>query len=244
MPRTLSGPVPPDSGRVPAGLAPVAVFAVSALAGFALAGFMMGAGSAPVASGVGGVAVGLLLLIVNGGLAAVWLARRRRVGVDAALRDPATGLYHRAYMEELVPRLAARDDRTGRSQIALILLRIDLFERLGSRYGPAFGDRALALVGQMIRSQTREGDVPARFDAQTLAVFLHSEDASQAAAFGRRLATLLDAEQIAVQGDEVKVSVSMGIAVRAAGEPLEALYRRAGDRLTQAMDGTAGRVLA
>lgn len=242
MPRTDIRPPPPASGQTPADMTPalatVLVFTVSAIVGF-----IAGAGSAP-AGGGGALAAVALLSLAIGGIAMLGAARWRRVDVDAALRDPTTGLYHRVCMDQLVPRLAARDDRADHSQITLVLLRIDLFDRLGSRYGRAFTDQALSLVGQKVRSQAREGDVPARFDLQTLAVFLQCEETAQAVAFGRRLATLLETEQIEVQGDVVKVSVSMGIAVRAPGEPLEELYRRAGDRLAQAADGASGQILA
>jgi diguanylate cyclase (GGDEF)-like protein len=211
-----------------------------------ISGFVIGAGqTAPTSafvmdrSQLAAFLVFAVILVVAG---AWMIARTRRIAGDAAVRDAITGLYDRAYVEDWVPRLMARDDRAGHSQLALIVLRIDLLDQIERRYGAAVTAQALRLVGRKICSQIRTGDIPARLDARTLGVFLQCDEAEQAVAFGRRLGMLLGAEQLDWRGDVIKVSASMGVAVRATNESLDALYARAADRLRQASDSGSGQI--
>jgi diguanylate cyclase (GGDEF)-like protein len=229
---------PDPTGRV----APLFGFAVCGSAGFVV-GFRLAA--EPSGFGNGPARLALVLVVAGVLMTAAWVlvSRLRRAASDVALRDATSSLYNRVYMDEMVARLAARDDRAGRSQIALVMLRIDYLEQIGLRYGQSAADRVLGLVGRKIRSQAREGDIAARFDQQTLAVFLQCEEAEQAVAFGRRLATLLGAEQLDWRGDVIKVTASMGVAVRALGESVDALSGRAAARLAQASGSGSGRIL-
>ncbi|MCB1637103.1 MAG: hypothetical protein KDI51_21130, partial [Xanthomonadales bacterium] len=72
------------------------------------------------------------------------------------------------------------------------------------------------------------------FDDTHLAVFLHCREADQAVAFGRRLSMLLSGQQLDWHGDLIKVTVSMGIALRETGESMEQLNARAAARLAAA----------
>ena len=58
------------------------------------------------------------------------------------------------------------------------------------------------------------------------------------------LGQTLRAEQLDRNGDVIKVTVSMGIAVRTVNESLDALCARAAERLAQAADGAAGQIVA
>lgn len=160
-------------------------------------------------------------------LAGVLLVRVRRGTVDATARDPVTTLYTRGYADEMVPRLMARDDRDGRSELALVLIGVDYLDEVRRRYGDRAVDEVMHLVGRQICGQARADDLPSRYDDVHLAVFLHCRETDQAVAFGRRLAMLLSGQQIDWHGDLIKVTVSMGVALRRTGESLEQLSGRA-----------------
>lgn len=169
------------------------------------------------------LAVALLAIL----LAGVAFVRVRRSTVDVIARDPVTALYTREYADETVPRLMARDDRDGCSELALVLIGVDYLDEVRRRYGDRAVDEVMHLVGRQICGQARAGDLPSRFDDAHLAVFLHCRETDQAVAFGRRLAMLLSGQQIDWHGDLIKVTVSMGVALRRTGESLEQLSGRA-----------------
>ena len=205
--------------------------------GTALIGFVVATWESPlagrVALSIGGRAeAGIPLALLLGAAvsligAAVMMARHvHRASIDGVLRDPASGLYRTGYVAEAVTQLTADDDREQRSRLALILIEIDFLEPMRQRYGRSAVDELLACVGRHVRGQARENDLPMR-DGGRFAVYLRCEELEQANAFSRRLSMLLSAEQYELQGDVIKVSVSIGAAMRSTGEALDSLQQRA-----------------
>jgi len=184
--------------------------------------------------------VGFILLCA----ACIVLLRSRQGLAASALRDPLTGLHTRVYAAEALPGLAARDDRDGRSRLVLVSVEIDAIGELRHRYGGAAAQMVTGLVGQHIRSQTRETDLAVEPDEHGFAIYLHCDELDQARAFCRRLSTLLSSEQLECGGDVLKVSASMQVTPRRLGESIEALHLRAGTGSETAPSWQAGRIEA
>lgn len=215
------------------------------LIGFALLRWFPGglAGTAVPTSG-GGMPVVAALLGGSLILAAALLTRRR--GANAAMpdRDPVTGLYLERHADDLMLRVMARDDRAGQSAIVLVVVSIDGLDGLVGRYGAGVIDGVLGLVGSQIRSQVRDSDFPLRLSGGRLGVFLHCDSTEQALAFGRRISMLLAAQQLNWRGDQIKPTLSMGVAARANGESLAALKARAETMRVRAEGRGGGRIEA
>lgn len=205
-----------------------------ALMGVGLVGLMIGvdqAGAAPTpVIAVSAMAAGMGLILIATML--FWWSRPNQP--QTGLRDPVTGLYTAPYLEEVLPGLMARDDRAGHSSLILVRMGVDSIGEVRRRYGRQAENLVLAAVGRHIRSQTREDDLPVEPDGQGFEIFLHCTEIDQAQAFCRRLTTLLSNEQFDLQGDVVKVSVSLEVTSRQLGESLEALQQRAMQRFLQA----------
>lgn len=176
--------------------------------------------------------------------AAVTLRRHdRRARRQPDIQDPVTGLHSAGHVAEVVPRLIERDDRCGRSQLVLVRISVDFLGDVRRRYGDPAADEVLGCVARHIRSQTRGGDVPTVPDPQGFAIFLRCAEIDHAMAFCRRLGTLLRSDQLECAGDVLKVSASMGVALRRIGEPLEALQARALLRLADAQAQGGGKIV-
>lgn len=193
-----------------------------------------------------GVPPGTALLIaglcLSAAVALFWRARHtpaRDLGLDVK-----TGLFSPEYSEGAVAGLIARDDETGRSRLSLVHVRIDQLEDVRRRLGPAAADQLTATIGRHIRSQTRGVDLPTLARGAEFAVFLRCAELEQATAFCRRIATLLRADQLEWKGEVVKVSASMGVAVRRPGETLQDWQARARRNLATAQEGGPGRIVA
>lgn len=207
-------------------------------------------GPAPEAAdpvwGAFGVPPGTALLIAGLCLSAAvtlfWHARHspsHDLGLDAK-----TGLYSPEYAARAAAGLIARDDENGRSRLALVQVRIDQLDDVRRRLGPAAADQLTMTIGRHIRSQTRGVDLPALTRGNDFVVFLRCAELEQTTAFCRRIATLLRADQLEWKGEVVKVSASMGVALRRPGEALEALQARARQNLATAQEDGPGRIVA
>lgn len=180
-----------------------------------------------------------LLLLLFGGLLlalAVALAIRmlRSSMADAHLREPVSGLYRRAYADEVMRGQIAREDRMADARIAVVLVRIRELAGLRRRHGAEVADQLVRIAGRQIDGQTRGGDIPTRHEADLLAVYLDCDELEQAEAFGRRIRMLLASQQFEWRGEVIKVEVGLGIARRQPGETIDALLARAGTALASA----------
>jgi len=228
-------------------LSQVLVVTALVLAGYAIAHWMTAASPADTALPpyppvmpdqsaaallvAGSCLVGAMVLRLRG---------RRRALADA--QDPLSGLFAPGHAAEVLPGLLERDDRTGRSRLALVQIEIDLIEGLRERYGKDATDGVLADVGRHILSQTRGVDLPTVGERRGFAVYLRCTEVEQAGAFCRRLATLLRSDQLEWGGEVIKLSASMGVALRQIGEPLDEFQDRARHKLAEAKTAGGGRI--
>jgi len=171
---------------------------------------------------------------------ALRMVGRRRA--SAGTRDALSGLFGPRHAAELLPGLLERDDRTGRSRLALVQIEIDFIEGLRERYGKDATDGVLAAIGRHILSQTRGVDLPTVGEGRVFAVYLRCTEVEQAGAFCRRLATLLRSDQFEWGGEVIKLSASMGVALRQIGEPLDEFQGRARQKLADAKTAGGGRI--
>ena len=128
---------------------------------------------------------------------------------DEAVTDDLTGLANRRL---LLRRLDAALADTGRAH-ALVLLDLDRFKEVNDTLGHPVGDELLRQIGPRLARTTRPGETVARLGGDEFAVLLPAVDGEEAAlrAARRVLAGLLGA--FVIDGLELFVSASAGIAV-------------------------------
>lgn len=149
-------------------------------------------------------------------LAALRLAERRMA--ELALSDPLTGLANRRRFDERLPEALARS-RRQRGGLGLMFLDIDHFKRVNDTFGHAAGDAVLVESGARLKEAVRATDFVARLAGDEFVVILeglHSAEeceqvAAKVVASARRL--------IRVEGDELSVTMSIGIAYLPGGQP-------------------------
>lgn len=165
---------------------------------------------------------------------AAWQRQRAAEHAAAAERDALTGLGNRRHLErratELMPALAAEAQ-----PLALALLDVDHFKQVNDRHGHAAGDQVLVQLAQLLRENTRGGDVLARHGGEEFVILLPGMPLPLAAEVCERLR-----ERVAVYGWPVDSGVTVSIGL-AASPPLDlqALMARADAALYRAK--SAGR---
>ncbi len=172
-------------------------------------------------------------------LLAAYFGRRLRIAEQEgqitylAYHDSLTGLENRRRFLERIAEAASRSRRSGH-KFALMYIDLDRFKDVNDSYGHIVGDAVLEEAGRRLRSVVRVEDPAARFGGDEFAVLLTDwTRVREVEALASRICGTL-AEPFSVDGREVQVSASVGIAVypddgRASTELLRcadaALYR-------------------
>jgi diguanylate cyclase (GGDEF)-like protein len=143
-----------------------------------------------------------------------------------AYHDSLTHLPNRSlFLERVTERLA---DRRSRRNAVVLFLDLDDFKIVNDTLGHAAGDRLLVEVGDRLRSVLRTEDLAARLGGDEFALLLDDEtDLERSMNVANRL---IDAFRInfQVEGQDITVGASIGLAVARAGtETADELLRNA-----------------
>jgi diguanylate cyclase (GGDEF)-like protein len=112
-------------------------------------------------------------------------ARQRMV------RDALTGLYNRAYFDEVLPQALGHAERHHES-LSLLIIDTDNFKSINDQLSHMEGDAALRLIADVLQGEVRPSDTPCRFGGDEFVVLLSGADAAAAGSFAERFrATLL-----------------------------------------------------
>ncbi len=163
----------------------------------------------PLRDGGGGIAgtIGVALDITERKLAEERLRQ-------AVLHDPLTGLPNRALFLDRLGHALDRTRRKGKSFGAL-LLDLDRFKHVNDGLGHLAGDRLLVAVAQRLKGCVRPQDTVARFGGDEFTVLLEDIDgADDAVRVAERIHYDLS-PPLEVDGHEVVIGASVGIAVSA-----------------------------
>jgi diguanylate cyclase (GGDEF)-like protein len=133
---------------------------------------------------------------------------------DRAATDPLTGLGHHATFHD-----ALGAARAGDEPIAVLLADIDGFKYINDTRGHQAGDRVLRETAAALAGALRRDDELFRIGGDEFAAILRVETVHEALDVGRRLREAVS--------DLREVTVSIGVAVPAPGEPDHALLARA-----------------
>jgi diguanylate cyclase (GGDEF)-like protein/PAS domain S-box-containing protein len=129
-----------------------------------------------------------------------------------AFHDRLTGLANRSLFLDRLSHAMDRGDR-GADPVAVLFLDLDDFKTVNDSFGHPVGDHLLVAVAERIRSATRPGDTVARFGGDEFAVLVESGSMPEAAeAVAQRIAESL-IPTFRVQGNDVSVRASIGIAL-------------------------------
>jgi diguanylate cyclase (GGDEF)-like protein len=132
--------------------------------------------------------------------------------------DELTGLANRVLFQDRLARAFAAARRQER-QVAVMILDLDGFKPVNDRLGHAAGDALLRITGERLRARLRESDTVARLGGDEFGIVVESLAKPEHAALVAR--KLLDAvaPPVCLEGREVLVGASLGVA----------LYPRDGD---------------
>lgn len=175
-----------------------------------------------------------------------------------AEHDELTGLARREMLMQDAQR-ALREVRRGqRWEVALLYVDLDRFKEVNDTLGHAVGDRVLQAVARRMERCLRPRDRVARLGGDEFAVLIQGRGAGVTARLARtRLQELLDTPMV-LDGMEISLGASVGIAVDTQGQATveellgladddmyqDKLIRRASVPSTPPMDGPGSLIAA
>ncbi len=170
-----------------------------------------------------------LLVQRNAKLAATFRKLNRR-----ANRDGLTGTLNRRSVMKLLENQHKRVELTGQT-FGIVLLDIDHFKQVNDRFGHQVGDEVLRYFSRRAAAEMRTTDKLGRYGGEEfLAVLTATEDESAAHLAAERIRDGVARHAWHRLAPDLRVTVSLGVAVCQAEETIEDLLRRADAALYRA----------
>jgi diguanylate cyclase (GGDEF)-like protein len=146
------------------------------------------------------------------------LSRRRQALrlAHIAQHDELTGLANRSLFQDRLQRALAFARRHGR-MAAVMVLDLNGFKAINDRLGHTAGDRLLCIVARRIVSRLRETDTVARLGGDEFALIIENLAKAEHAALVARKVLDAVAPPVSLDGEEVRVTGSLGVAIHPAG---------------------------
>ncbi len=132
------------------------------------------------------------------------LAQRVRV-------DPLTGAANRLALDERLHQEMERLRRHGRP-VSLIMIDLDHFKNINDEFGHIIGDKCLKEVADRLAGGLRANDLLTRYGGEEFVVVLPETNADQAREAAEKLRLLISGTEFLVRGNQVPVTVSLGVA--------------------------------
>jgi len=149
------------------------------------------------------------------------LARLREESAAAreqARRDFLTASYNRRYLDDRLSTLL-EDPSVTRSGMALAMVDIDHFKKVNDRYGHPFGDRVLQRVVAELDAALPDGAFCARYGGEEFALVLPGCEPAEAVEVCERARIRIDRHRWLELDQELRVTVSVGVAHSVAQPP-------------------------
>jgi len=152
-----------------------------------------------------------LSMVCNFGFLLMAMDRLRNEVADLALIDDLTGVGNRRQLLQRLGEECARSDRSDQP-FALLVIDLDNFKTINDTHGHAAGDACLQHFTLMAQTRLRPGDLLARTGGDEFCVMLPASTLREGAAIARRIIDVCREDAAGCVGNEVPLSVSIGVA--------------------------------
>ncbi|GIU25234.1 diguanylate cyclase [Shewanella schlegeliana] len=188
--------------------------------------------------------IGLSLFITLGILviANMTLGKYQRKLELMASTDKLTGMANRQAFEEYFAKSLAQSVLES-TPMSVLLLDIDHFKRVNDSHGHNIGDLVIQSLSQQLKAQLRSDDLLCRWGGEEFLILLPGCSLSQASEVAQKLRKQVEERLLTVNGCEINVTISCGVAECQTSEKTEELINRVDIALYQAKEQGRNRVV-
>lgn len=128
-----------------------------------------------------------------------------------ATTDGLTGFLNHRSFYELLEKELWRSKRYG-SMISLMMVDVDNLKGVNDTFGHRAGDKMIQEISARIKQCTRQIDITARYGGDEFAIILPNTSTAEAVVAGQRMVKVVSGRPAVFQGQEIPLSVSIGVA--------------------------------
>jgi two-component system cell cycle response regulator len=129
---------------------------------------------------------------------------------ESSLRDGATKLYNRRFLEEFIEHVNHQAVRTGNSY-SILMIDIDFFKMVNDTYGHDAGDTVILSLAKILQTEVRKSDLPIRYGGEEFLVLLHNSTPEGALEVAQKIRTEFSQKKFSFGNDTVEKTLSIGI---------------------------------
>jgi len=160
---------------------------------------------------------------------------------QAATTDPLTGVPNRRWFEEQGQICITRARRHGHP-LSMLVLDVDHFKRINDTYGHACGDAVLMGLAELIDDSKRYEDLLCRYGGEEFLLMLVEADLKGSALLAERLRKKVSDHPFQFKGQDLSVTVSIGVSAFRREDTYTTLFGRADKALYRAKENGRNRV--
>lgn len=134
-----------------------------------------------------------------------------------AITDDLTGLATHGHFQQLLGA-EMEEVRRYKYPVGLVMLDIDDFKSINDVYGHQQGDVVLRCVAQILRDNSRDVDVPARYGGEELALILPHTDLDGTYVIAERAREAIEVLQVPLLEGEGTLQITASVGVAASDE--------------------------
>ena len=186
-----------------------------------------------------------ILSRLNNLLALVAARETLEAGRQSMVQDPASGLFTRKYLEHQAVQALSHATRSG-VDLCIMVLGFDAFDQVRARLGPDLAERVSTRFAKMLAGKMRTEDSLGHFGPGQFAIVAPGTSLPLFTAFAQRVREAVEVAHVPVQGQPVRLTVSIGVASVPSDEAdtALALLELAGQRMLEGMGSGGNRIVA
>ena len=131
--------------------------------------------------------------------------------LELAFMDGLTQIFSRRHLLERFKEELKRS-RKFKHNLSFLMVDIDKFKGFNDKYGHLVGDAILREVSKAVKDNIRQIDFAGRYGGEELSIVLPETDKEQALLAAERIRQAIEIRDVKAYDEELKVTVSIGIA--------------------------------
>jgi diguanylate cyclase (GGDEF)-like protein len=160
---------------------------------------------------------------------------------NMTITDGLTDVGNKKRLDQLVQKEIPRAARHSR-ELSLLMVDIDHFKDVNDTYGHLAGDSVLRDLAGILQRRLRPDDELGRYGGEEFAAVLPETSLGGAVKIAEDLRSLVEQHRFVVEGEQIRVTVSIGAAALKPGMDAKGFFRAADEMLYRAKNGGRNRV--